>query len=85
MHAGLIVRLACVRPPRPASLLHSHSSSAGSSALQAKLLQALETKQIEPLGTFRPVTVDVRIIAGTNRDLRTLVEAGQFRDADRPG
>jgi len=76
-------------PPLPdhsqASRLFKGASSAGSFALQAKPLRALETKQIELLGTSRPVTVDVRIIAGTNRDMRTLVEAGQFPDADRPG
>ncbi|MEJ2642459.1 MAG: sigma-54 dependent transcriptional regulator, partial [Desulfosarcinaceae bacterium] len=46
---------------------------------QAKLLRALEEQQIERLGGENPVTVDVRIIAATNRDLEQMVKEGRFR------
>jgi DNA-binding NtrC family response regulator len=48
--------------------------------LQAKLLRAIETKRIERLGGTAPVTVDTRIVAATNRDLRRAVAARQFRE-----
>lgn len=51
-----------------------------SPALQAKLLRVLEYQQFERLGDSRTLTVDVRLIAATNRPLRQMVEQGQFRD-----
>lgn len=50
------------------------------SALQAKLLRALQEKTIEPLGSVKTVKVDTRIIAATNRNLKKEVEAGRFRE-----
>ena len=47
--------------------------------LQSKLLRVLQEGSFEMLGSTKPITVDVRIIAATNRDLRALVKAGQFR------
>ena len=47
--------------------------------VQAKILRVLEAKQIERLGNPRPVPVDVRIIAATNRDLEKAVDDGKFR------
>ena len=47
---------------------------------QAKLLRAIESGQIERIGGERPIPVDVRIIAATNRDLRAEMAAGRFRD-----
>jgi DNA-binding NtrC family response regulator len=47
--------------------------------LQPKLLRALERKEIRPLGGGQLRAVDVRIVAATNRDLRTLVNDGRFR------
>ncbi len=47
--------------------------------MQAKLLRVLEARQIERLGNPRPVPVDVRIIAATNRNLETAVGEGKFR------
>jgi two-component system response regulator PilR (NtrC family) len=48
--------------------------------LQVKLLRALEQKEITPVGMTEPISIDVRIIAATNRDLRKEVENGKFRD-----
>jgi two-component system response regulator GlrR len=47
--------------------------------LQTKLLRAIEEKKITPIGAERPVDIDVRFIATTNRDLRERVERGTFR------
>jgi len=47
---------------------------------QAKLLRVLETGVIERLGGEKPVTVDVRVIAATNKDLGKAVQAGHFRE-----
>jgi DNA-binding NtrC family response regulator len=47
---------------------------------QAKLLRVLETGVIERLGGERPLTVDVRVIAATNKDLAKASQQGQFRD-----
>ncbi len=48
--------------------------------MQAKLLRALETKSIRPVGADREVPVNVRVIAATNRQLSTEVDAGRFRE-----
>ncbi|HEY6004943.1 MAG TPA: sigma-54 dependent transcriptional regulator [Anaeromyxobacter sp.] len=48
-------------------------------ASQAKLLRAIETSTFEPVGSSRSVTVDVRILAATNRDLAAEVARGTFR------
>jgi formate hydrogenlyase transcriptional activator len=47
--------------------------------LQPKLLRALQEKEIERLGGKRTITVDVRLIAATNRDLTKMVKSGEFR------
>jgi two-component system, NtrC family, nitrogen regulation response regulator NtrX len=47
--------------------------------LQAKLLRVLEQREVERLGGNAPVTIDVRVVAATHRDLRQAVAAGQFR------
>ena len=51
-----------------------------SPALQVKLLRAIQEKEIEPLGSTKPVKVDVRIICATNKDLLKLVKEGKFRE-----
>jgi DNA-binding NtrC family response regulator len=48
-------------------------------AVQGKLLRAIEEKVVDRIGGRTPVAVDVRIVAATNRDLRTAAEAGEFR------
>ena len=49
-------------------------------ALQPKLLRALESGQITPVGSEVPIPVDTRLVAATNRDLGEAVEQGAFRD-----
>ncbi len=48
--------------------------------LQVKLLRAIELKEITPVGTSLPLSVDVRIIASTNKNLQKEVEAGRYRE-----
>ena len=48
--------------------------------LQVKLLRVIEEKQVWAVGSTKPVRVDIRIIASTNRNLAKEVEAGRFRD-----
>ncbi|MGR6749350.1 lateral flagellar response regulator transcription factor LafK [Aeromonas veronii] len=48
--------------------------------LQAKLLRVLQEKEVERLGSNQTIALDVRIIAASNKDLRTLVANGLFRE-----
>jgi DNA-binding NtrC family response regulator len=50
------------------------------SSVQVKILRALEERQIERVGGDTPVDVDTRLIAATNRDLKAMVEEGDFRE-----
>jgi two-component system nitrogen regulation response regulator NtrX len=47
---------------------------------QAKVLRALETGEIEPVGSAKVITVDVRVIAATNKDLVAEIARGAFRE-----
>jgi DNA-binding NtrC family response regulator len=51
-----------------------------SSALQMKLLRALQEREFEKVGDSRPTKVDVRVIAATNSDLARMVQEGRFRE-----
>jgi transcriptional regulator with PAS, ATPase and Fis domain len=48
-------------------------------ALQAKLLRALQEKEVQPVGAASPVAVDIRVVAATNSDLQRRMEEGLFR------
>ena len=51
-----------------------------SPSLQAKLLRVLQSREFERLGDSQTIRVDVRVIAATNSDLKSMVEAGTFRE-----
>lgn len=48
--------------------------------LQAKLLRALQERQIDRVGGTKPISVDIRVLATSNRDLPLAVQAGEFRE-----
>jgi two-component system response regulator HydG len=50
-----------------------------SPAMQAKLLRVLQEREVVRVGTSRPVSVDVRVVAATHQDLEGMVEEGRFR------
>jgi DNA-binding NtrC family response regulator len=47
--------------------------------IQAKLLRAIDKKEIQPLGARRTLPLDIRIVAATNQDVDSLVDSGKFR------
>jgi DNA-binding NtrC family response regulator len=47
---------------------------------QVKLLRALQENEVDPVGSKRPVKVDIRVMSATNRDMIELVRNGQFRE-----
>jgi len=49
-------------------------------ALQAKLLRALQEKEIRRLGSSKPIKIDIRVISATNADLHAKIDAGEFRE-----
>jgi transcriptional regulator with GAF, ATPase, and Fis domain len=49
-------------------------------SIQVKLLRALQEREIVRLGATKPLKVDVRVLAATNRDLKRLIAEGQFRE-----
>ena len=49
-------------------------------AMQAKLLRALESRRVRPVGADRELPIDVRLVTATNRDLAKVVHANEFRE-----
>ncbi len=49
-------------------------------SIQVRLLRVIQEREVLPLGASAPIKVDVRIIAATHRDLKTLVADGRFRE-----
>jgi sigma-54 dependent transcriptional regulator, acetoin dehydrogenase operon transcriptional activator AcoR len=49
-------------------------------ALQTRLLRVIEDQQVRPLGTDRPIKVELHVISASNRNLRELIAAGSFRE-----
>jgi len=47
---------------------------------QVKLLRAIQTGEVDPVGASSPAKVDIRLISATNRDLRAMVAEGTFRE-----
>ena len=47
---------------------------------QAKVLRALQEKKITPVGSNKPIDVDVRVLAATNKDLRAEIKEKKFRE-----
>src|SRR4029079_11396827 len=54
--------------------------SSMSMPLQAKLLRALQEREVERVGTSRPMKINVRVIAASNEDLSEMVKEGRFRE-----
>lgn len=72
---------------RPGRFLRAHGGTIFldeigelSAALQVKLLRVLQERKIEALGSDEETEVDVRLVAATNRDLESEVQAGRFRE-----
>jgi transcriptional regulator with GAF, ATPase, and Fis domain len=49
-------------------------------AMQVKLLRVLQTRTVERVGSSRPIPIDVRVLTGSKKDLRTSVREGTFRE-----
>lgn len=49
-------------------------------SLQAKLVQVLQDEEVRPVGENKPISIDVRVIAATSKDLESAIECGTFRE-----
>jgi len=49
-------------------------------SLQTRLLRVIEEREVVPLGSDQPVSVDLHVISATHRDLKQMIERGQFRE-----
>src|SRR5450432_3211082 len=48
--------------------------------LQTRLLRVIEEREVVPLGSDQPISVDLHVISATHRDIRQMIQAGEFRD-----
>jgi transcriptional regulator with PAS, ATPase and Fis domain len=48
--------------------------------MQVKLLRALQEREVEPIGAIKPIPIDVRVIAATNRPLEEMIKENKFRE-----
>ena len=69
---------AILKPPTRERCFWMKSASCPLPA-QVKLLRALQEKEVDPPGSFKPIPFDVRVIAATNRDLLKEMAQGRFR------
>ncbi len=83
---GVKARVATGVDPRPGLLVRAQGGCVFldeigdmPGSLQAKLLRALEEREVWPVGGHQPEQIHVRVISSTNRDLPALVRQGQFR------
>jgi DNA-binding NtrC family response regulator len=83
---GIVGRVATGVDPRPGLFVQAHGGTLFldeigdmPERLQAKLLRALQEREVLPLGSSSPRKVDARIVAASNRDLGRLVKEGLFR------
>jgi len=83
---GVEARVATGVDPRPGLFLKANGGSlfldeVGDlpELLQAKLLRALQEREILPLGATSPKKIDVRVISASNKDLGTMVRGGRYR------
>lgn len=53
--------------------------------MQARLLRVIQERQVVRIGDDKVIPVDIRILAASNRDLRTLVQQGAFRQTSITG
>jgi transcriptional regulator of acetoin/glycerol metabolism len=49
-------------------------------ALQTRLLRALQERSVQPLGGRKPIAVDVAVVCATHRDLKSMIQRGEFRE-----
>lgn len=49
-------------------------------SMQVKLLRVLQEKEIDPIGSLKPIPINVRVIAATRKDLSKLITTGEFRE-----
>ena len=71
-------RTACWPPPKAVPYFSMKSANLPVD-LQAKLLRAIQEKEIRPVGGTKRIAINVRILAATNRDLEQAVTQGTFR------
>jgi DNA-binding NtrC family response regulator len=71
-------RIGCFRAAEGGTVLMDEIGEL-SPDLQAKLLRTIQERVVVPVGSDRPIPVDVRIVAATNRDLAEEVRSGRFR------